>query len=107
LLSLIRPGGVFINSARGIIVNQEDLTDIALKGEILIALDVYEPEPLDKNSLLRGCENVLLTPHVAGPTKDNRALCGLYCLRNVENYLLGKPVKSIITTDDYDRMSPN
>ena len=107
LLSLIKPGGVFVNSARGMIINQDDLTDIALKGEIQIALDVFEPEPLEEESLLRGCENVLLTPHVAGPTKENRALCGMYCLKNVKNFLSGKPVNSIITTEDYDRMSPN
>ena len=53
-----------INVARGGIINENDIT-LALNDNIIsgAALDVYENEPLDKNSGLLNAKNILLTPH--------------------------------------------
>lgn len=58
---------LFINTARGGIVNQTDLIAALKAGDISGAcLDVYETEPLPLNSELRNMRNVVLTPHTAG-----------------------------------------
>lgn len=58
---------LFINTARGGIVNERDLTD-ALKNRHIsgACLDVFESEPLPIDSELRNLSNVILTPHTAG-----------------------------------------
>ncbi|QLY80538.1 NAD(P)-dependent oxidoreductase [Clostridium intestinale] len=58
---------LFINTARGGIVNEGDLIDALKNKDILGAcLDVFESEPLPINSELRSFGNVILTPHTAG-----------------------------------------
>ncbi|MHA6530546.1 NAD(P)-dependent oxidoreductase [Paenibacillus sp. BAC0078] len=58
---------LFINTARGGIVNERDLIDALKNGDIAGAcLDVFETEPLPLNSELRNLGNVILTPHTAG-----------------------------------------
>ncbi len=58
---------LFINTARGGIVNERDLID-ALKNKDIsgACLDVFESEPLPIDSELRNLRNVILTPHTAG-----------------------------------------
>ncbi|WP_405116309.1 NAD(P)-dependent oxidoreductase [Paenibacillus sp. FSL K6-1217] len=58
---------LFINTARGGIVNERDLINALKNGDISGAcLDVYESEPLPIDSELRNLGNVILTPHTAG-----------------------------------------
>ncbi|MBB5888788.1 NAD(P)-dependent oxidoreductase [Lactovum miscens] len=58
---------LFINTARGGIVNERDLIDALKNGDIAGAcLDVFESEPLPTDSELRELRNVILTPHTAG-----------------------------------------
>jgi phosphoglycerate dehydrogenase-like enzyme len=58
---------LFINTARGGIVNEKDLIDALKNRDISGAcLDVFESEPLSTDSELRKLSNVILTPHTAG-----------------------------------------
>ena len=58
---------LFINTARGGIVNERDLIDALKNRDITGAcLDVFESEPLPTDSELRNLSNVILTPHTAG-----------------------------------------
>jgi phosphoglycerate dehydrogenase-like enzyme len=66
LIGAMRPGAVLINTARGAVVDQEALTEAALAGRIRAVLDVTEPEVLPADHPLWECENVLITPHLAG-----------------------------------------
>lgn len=67
LLKLLRPESIFINCARGAIVDQEALTKMLSEGRFRAGLDVYEVEPLPENHQLRRIpENNLVTvPHLA------------------------------------------
>lgn len=61
----------FINTARGGLVDENDLVKALQEGVIGgAALDVYDSEPIDFNSPLIGLDNVLLTSHIAGLTVD-------------------------------------
>lgn len=58
---------LFINTARGGVVNEQDLIEALTNGDIAGAcLDVFESEPLPIDSELRNLHNVILTPHTAG-----------------------------------------
>ncbi len=63
--------GWLINTSRGAIINESDLI-VSLESGVLkkAALDVYETEPLSEHSELRRFPNVILTPHIAGDTRE-------------------------------------
>ncbi len=64
--SLMKPGAVLINTARGPIVDEVALVDALKEGQIAgAAIDVYEYEPLPGDSQLRNFSQVLLAPHNA------------------------------------------
>lgn len=71
-LRLMKPGAVLVNTARGGIVDEAALAR-ALHAGVLAgaAVDVFEHEPLAANSVLAGCPNLLLTPHIAGVTHES------------------------------------
>ncbi|NBR69587.1 MAG: hydroxyacid dehydrogenase [Verrucomicrobia bacterium] len=105
LLRSIRPGGAFINIGRGAVVDEAALIRVARDrtDDLQIGLDVYETEPLPKGSALRGLPNVALLPHIAGPTKDRRQDTASFAIENLQRFLQGKPLESLITLDVYDR----
>lgn len=62
---------VLINIARGGVVAQDALVDALQRGEIAgAALDVFETEPLPRESPLWDFSNVIVTPHMAGSTPE-------------------------------------
>ena len=66
-------GAVLVNIARGAVINTDDLIE-ALKTNLGGAvLDVFETEPLDKNSPLWDMENVIITPHNSFVGEGNNA----------------------------------
>jgi len=103
LLRSIPEGGAFVNVGRGSVVDEAALVRVAREGNLQIALDVFEQEPLPVESPLRGLSNVTLLPHLGGPTRDRRRDSGALALKNLRAYLRGEPLESIVTLDVYDR----
>ena len=69
----MRPGSVFVNAARGGLVDQEALLDALDRGHLFGAgLDVTDPEPLDPAHPLLHRPNVTITPHIASATAEAR-----------------------------------
>ncbi|MBQ2510363.1 MAG: hypothetical protein II529_06030, partial [Erysipelotrichaceae bacterium] len=86
----------FINSARGGILNYDDLRQALKEGLIAgAALDVFDKEPIDENDPLLQMENVLVASHLAGTTLDSIAL---------SPYILTRDVDEIIEKDIPDRI---
>lgn len=71
-LARMKRGAWLINVARGAVVVESDLVDALARGHLGGAiLDVFETQPLPVDSPLRGFDNVLLSPHLAGTTQDS------------------------------------
>jgi len=85
-----------INTARGSIVNEDDLI-IALSTNIIMGagIDVYEKEPLPENNKLRFLPNVLLTPHIGYVTAENYTKYYTQMIENLEACASGKPIREI------------
>lgn len=72
MFKLVQDGAVFINTARGILIDHDALAKELADGRFKAALDVTNPEPLPQDHPLMALPNVLITPHIAGPTTDGR-----------------------------------
>lgn len=105
LLRMIPEGGVFVNSGRGAVIDEDAMARVAKEGKIQFALDVFTQEPLPADSPLRGLDNVFLSPHIGGPTIDRRYMGGLSALENTAAYFRGETLNSTINTGQYDRMT--
>lgn len=92
VLALLPDTGVFVNTARGNSVDEDALATEHEKGRLFSALDVYKQEPLPENHRLRGQPRCLLFPHQAGPTLDQYWRMGQHALKNIKNYVEGKPL---------------
>jgi len=69
--NLMKPTSFFINTARAAIVDYQALIEALATNKIAgAALDVYPVEPLPEDSRLRKLENVVLTPHLAGASRQ-------------------------------------
>ncbi|SFG86509.1 D-3-phosphoglycerate dehydrogenase [Halopelagius inordinatus] len=67
----MRDSAILVNSARGGLVDEDALVDALRDGEIAgAALDVFETEPLPEDHPFLDMENVVLSPHTAGSTRD-------------------------------------
>ena len=96
-ISQMKNTAFLINIARGKIVNQEDLIR-SLRKKIIAgaALDVYEDEPLEQNSLLLGMKNVVLLPHIGSASTDTRNKMSEIAASNIVNVLKGDEEKALL-----------
>ena len=99
LLRRIRKGGVFVNLGRGAVVNEAGLIAVAREGNVSFGLDVYALEPLPRDHPLRGLPNVMLTPHIGGPTTDRRCDAGSFAVKNLVAYACDQPMEAVVTPE--------
>lgn len=66
LLRSMRQDATLINTSRGAVIDQSALSDAVRAGRVRAVLDVTDPEPPSPSDPLWDCDNVLLTPHLAG-----------------------------------------
>ncbi len=92
-LKLVKPSAVFINTARGPIVDYIALVDALEANKIAgAAIDVYEKEPpLDENHSLFHAPNTILLPHIGYATKEAIELRGKIIMENILKWLDGNP----------------
>ena len=85
-LALIRDGALVVNSARAALLDNEAFRAELASGRLRAYLDVYEPEPPPLDDVLRGLDNVVLTPHCAGNTDAMFLDCGRRAIEALRDY---------------------
>lgn len=103
VLAALPDGGVFVNVARGALVDEAALLREANSGRIRIALDVIVHEPLTDASPLFHAKDAVFSPHIGGPTFDQYPAVGEFAVENLERYARGDPLQALVTVDIYDR----
>jgi lactate dehydrogenase-like 2-hydroxyacid dehydrogenase len=90
ILDALGPRGIFVNIARGWLVDEAALVSALCERRLGAAgLDVFENEPEVPEALL-GLDNVVLTPHIASNTEETMRAMGQCVLDNIRSWFAGK-----------------
>jgi len=91
----MKPSAWLINVARGPIVDEAALID-ALRARRIggAILDVFDTEPLPPEHPLWTLENVVITPHISGPSTP-REIAPIFA-DNLRRYLAGRPLRHAV-----------
>lgn len=99
-LATMKTGATFINTARGSLVKETELFEVAQqRPDLQFVLDVVHPEPPATDSPLFTLPNVILTPHIAGAMGGECRRMGQYMVEELERYLAGQPLRWPITPE--------
>lgn len=96
LLSTMKPTAVFLNAARGGLVNEADLAAALVEGKLAFAgLDVLSAEPIAEDNPLRDAPNCLITPHIAWAAVEARRRLMATTAENIAAYAGGQPINVV------------
>jgi D-3-phosphoglycerate dehydrogenase len=91
-LAAMKPGAFLVNTARGGVVDEVALIEALKNGPLGgAALDVFETEPLPRDSGLWSLDNVILIPHLAGHTRDTNEALVTVAVENITRICCGEP----------------
>ena len=93
-LGLMKEGAVLFNIGRGKTIDEKALLKVLKAKRIKAVLDVFEDEPLSKESELWSLENVIITPHVSGINIPGE-ICEEF-VRNYDRWVKGKPLIGLV-----------
>lgn len=86
LLSRCKPGAILINTARGPLINEQDLADALNSGQLAgAAVDVLTKEPMAADCPLLGAKNCIITPHHAWATVEARKRLMMVTAENIKS----------------------
>ncbi len=92
-ISLMKPTAYILNTARGGLINESDLISALQQKQIAgAALDTFETEPPKADNPLFKLENVILTSHVGGASKNALINMGVGAVEHVLSVLTGKDI---------------
>ena len=98
----MKPNSSFINTARGILVREDEMIDVLkVRPDITAVLDVTHPEPAESDSELYDLENIIITPHIAGCMGPECNRMGKYMTDELGRYLTGRSLKWQITRERF------
>ena len=93
----MKPTARFFNLGRGALVDEPAMIEALDSGVIAGAgLDVYSKEPLPDSSPLWGMENVFLSPHMSGDTRDYEANVARVFIDNFRRFRAGEPLRNVV-----------
>lgn len=97
-LALLKPTAFVVNTARGALIDQDALADALERGALAGAgIDVFDPEPPTPALRLLKAPNVVLSPHVAGVTRETLVRIALAAVQNAADFLAGKPPIDVVS----------
>jgi glycerate dehydrogenase len=96
LLGTMKRGALLVNTARGALVNEEDLAAALNDGTIAgAALDVVSREPIAPGNPLLTAKNCIITPHLAWASLAARRRLMAATAANVRAFLAGRPINVV------------
>ena len=95
-LSLAKKSAVLINTARGDLVNENDVRNALVNNKIAgYAADVVSQEPMSKDCPLYKAPNCIITPHLAWAPKETRLRLLDIAIENIKAFLADKPINVV------------
>lgn len=92
-LEIMKPTAIFINTARGAMVDNEALFEALKEKRIAAAaLDVFNPEPIPAGHPLLGLSNIIICPHIASASTETRRKMAQMTVENILAGLQYKPL---------------
>ncbi|GAA0922488.1 2-hydroxyacid dehydrogenase [Nonomuraea longicatena] len=92
-LAALPRGSVVVNSARGALLDYDALCDALESGHLFgAAVDVFPEEPIPAGSRLLTTRNLVMTPHLAGGSKQTAANAARIAAAEVARYTRGEPL---------------
>lgn len=105
-LPLMKDDALLINTARGMLIDEQALIKELQTGRITACMDVTDPEPPAIDSPLRSLPNVILTPHIAGGhTVNGRRMMGRNVVTEIYNFLIKGKIREEVHVDMLNRMA--
>ena len=99
-LRAMKDHSTLINTARGSLVDTSALEVECATGRIHALLDVTEPEPQPRDSVLYDLPNVIITPHIAGSLGTETRRMSDAALDDLERYLTGRELLAQVVHED-------
>lgn len=92
----MKRGALFVNTARGGVMNEQDLFD-ALESEHLggALIDTLAVEPMEEDCILMNAKNCIITPHIAWAPVETRVRLMNIVVDNIRNFLNGTPTNKV------------
>jgi len=92
LLEFLKPEAIFVNTARGELVDNQALAELLKAGKLgAVGLDVYDMEPIERDNPFLGMDNAVLTPHVANQTPEANSNIMDISVDNLVAFFSGHP----------------
>jgi len=100
-LLMMKEDAIILNTARGGIINEDDLYDVLQTGHLSgAAIDVFDFEPY--TGKLRDIERCLLTAHMGSMSVDCRTRMEIEATEEAVRFLTGKPLEGLVPEDEYE-----
>ncbi len=101
----MKQGAIFINTARGGLVDEKALFDVLESRHLFGAgLDVMEPFPMQADNPLLHCHNVVVTPHIASATRDGKRRIYETTLQQVFQVLRGERPPHLVNPEVWSKV---
>lgn len=96
IFAKMKQGALFVNTARGGVVVEQDLFDALESGHLgMAAVDTIRTEPMEQDNLLMNAKNCIMTPHIAwAPVETRERLMGIV-VDNIRSFLNGTPTNLV------------
>lgn len=87
LFDRIKPNALFVNTSRGGVIDQNALIKALESGHFRAVTDVYEQEPPAPDCGLYSAPNLIMMPHMGGPTLDLRSRIAEMLIREAHGFI--------------------